>query len=106
MVSTCLREDEYQHKQTSRKSHDRQKLKSETYILERTRAFFTGRSDVPCSGIAHFEPCSGTARLGPVVSALLRFDPPPQRRQHSPPCALGLFLRPPQRPGLDHGPRW
>jgi hypothetical protein len=36
--------------------------------LERSRAFFTRRSDMPCSGSARFEPCSGTARLGSVVS--------------------------------------
>jgi hypothetical protein len=31
--------------------------KSETYILERTQASFTGRSDMPCSGAARFKLC-------------------------------------------------
>jgi hypothetical protein len=51
------------------------KLKSETYILERTRAFFTGRSDVPCSGAARFEPCSGTTRLEPAVLGAAPLQP-------------------------------
>jgi hypothetical protein len=40
-VSACLREDRRQRQQTSRKNHDKEELKSETYILDRTRAFFT-----------------------------------------------------------------
>jgi hypothetical protein len=43
-------------------------LKSGTYILERTRGFFTGRSDKPCSRATRFEPCSGVARFGPADS--------------------------------------
>jgi hypothetical protein len=35
--------------------------------LERTRAFFTGQSDEPCSGTARFERAgSGAARFGPA----------------------------------------
>jgi hypothetical protein len=39
-----------------------------TYILERTRGFFAGRSNEPCSGAARFEPYSGVARFGPDSS--------------------------------------
>jgi hypothetical protein len=41
------------------KKHSEDKLKSRTYILERTRAFFTVRTDKPNSGAAHLGPCSG-----------------------------------------------
>jgi hypothetical protein len=32
-----------------------------TYILERSRDFFTGRSDKPCSGAARLEPTDSAA---------------------------------------------
>jgi hypothetical protein len=105
-VSACLREDEYQHKQTSRKSHDRQKLKSETYILERTRAFFTRRSDVPYTGAARFEPCSGTVRLGPAVSSAAPLRLAASTAATLSPMCSGAVPRPPQWQGLDYGPRW
>jgi hypothetical protein len=41
-------------------------LKTRTYILERTRDFFAGRPDEPCSGAARLEPADSGA-------ALLRF---------------------------------
>jgi hypothetical protein len=41
-------------------------LKLRTYILERTRGFFAGRPDKPCSGAARFEPCLGPARFEPA----------------------------------------
>jgi hypothetical protein len=75
-VSACLPKDEYQHKQTSRKNNGKQEQKSETYILERTRAFFTGRSDIPCWGAVRFEPVdSGAARFEPVVSGAAPLPP-------------------------------
>jgi hypothetical protein len=38
--------------------------RTRTYILERTRDLFTGRSDEPCSGVAHLVPTdSGAAPL-------------------------------------------
>jgi hypothetical protein len=44
-------------------------LKSETYILEHTQAFFTWRSDMPCWGAVRFEPTdSGAAHFSPAVS--------------------------------------
>jgi hypothetical protein len=36
--------------------------------LERTRGFFTGRSDESCSGAPRFKPCSGAARFRPADS--------------------------------------
>jgi hypothetical protein len=75
-VSACLPEDEYQRKQTSRKNNGKQEQKSETYILERTRAFFTGRSDIPYWGAVRFEPIdSGAARFEPVVSGAAPLPP-------------------------------
>jgi hypothetical protein len=39
-------------------------LRRKTYILERTRDFFTGRPDEPCLGAARLEPTdSGVAPL-------------------------------------------
>jgi hypothetical protein len=53
---------------SSRKNHDKGDQKSEAYILERTRAFFTGLSNEPCSGAACFEPAgSGATHFGPAV---------------------------------------
>jgi hypothetical protein len=58
---------EKRRQQTSQKKQSKDKLKSRTYILERTRAFFTGRSDKLNSGAARFDPCLGEARRGPAV---------------------------------------
>jgi hypothetical protein len=46
-----------------------------THILERTRDFFTGRPDEPCSGAAHLVSTdSGAAPLRPAAStAALHF---------------------------------
>jgi hypothetical protein len=52
----------------SRKKQSEDELESGTYILERTRAFFTERSDKPNSGVARFDPCSGIVHRGPAVS--------------------------------------
>jgi hypothetical protein len=39
-------------------------LQTRTYILERTRDFFAGRPDEPCSGAARLQPgISGAAPL-------------------------------------------
>jgi hypothetical protein len=103
-VSARLREDECQHRQTSQKSHDRQKLKLENYILERTRAFFTGRFDMPCSGAERFEPCSGTVRLESTVSGASLLRSAASTAQHSPPFARGLSPRSPLWPGMGRGP--
>jgi hypothetical protein len=43
-------------------------VQSGTYILERTRGFFTRWSDKPCSGATRFEPCSKAVRFGPADS--------------------------------------
>jgi hypothetical protein len=74
LVSVCLREDKCQRQQISRKKHDEENLKSGTFILERTRAFFTGRSDGPCLGAVLFEPCSGAARLGRCSTSTRRLS--------------------------------
>jgi hypothetical protein len=66
-----------------------------TYILERTRGFFVGQPDEPCSGATRFEPAD---------SGVLRFDQLPRRRQHAPPSAWWLILRPLRRSGLVLGP--
>jgi hypothetical protein len=43
--------------------------KMRNYILERTRGFFAGRPDEPCSGAARFIPAdSGAALLRPAAS--------------------------------------
>jgi hypothetical protein len=69
--------------------------------LECTRALFTGRSDESCSGAARFGPPSRGLRASGLPSReLLRFDPPPQRWQHSPPLARRLT------PGLRNGRGW
>jgi hypothetical protein len=105
-MSACLREDKCQHKQASRKSHDRQKLKSETYILEHTRVFFTERPNIPCLGAARFEPTdSGAARSELVVSGAATLQPAASTAPTLSPSAQGLFLRLAQRPELDRGPR-
>jgi hypothetical protein len=76
LVSACLREDGRQRHQTSRKKHGKEKLKLETYILERTRALFTGWSDEPCLGAARFEPVvSGAAPLRPTALPAAAFSP-------------------------------
>jgi hypothetical protein len=63
-----------QCQQTSRKKHDKERMKSETYILERTRALFTGRFDEPCSGAAPLRPATSMAvALSPIYSG----DDPP-----------------------------
>jgi hypothetical protein len=68
LVSTCLQENRRQRQQTSWKNHDKEKLKSESHILERTQAFFTGRSDKPSLGAARFEPAgSGAVHFGAAV---------------------------------------
>jgi hypothetical protein len=46
-----------------------------TYILERTRAFFTGRSDKTISGATRFEPCSGAAHRGLTISVAAPLRP-------------------------------
>jgi hypothetical protein len=71
-------------------------LKSRTYILERTRGFFTGRPNKPCSGATRFEPAnSGATPLRSAASTAATRSPP----------ARGLSPRPLRRPGLDIGPR-
>jgi hypothetical protein len=67
-VGMATRSLEKWHQQMSHKEQNKNKLKSRTYILERTRAFFTRRSDKLNSGAAHFDPCSGAARRGPADS--------------------------------------
>jgi hypothetical protein len=95
-MSACLREDGRQRQQTSQKKHRKEKLKLETYILERTRALFTGRSDEPCSGAARFEPVvSGAAPLRTAATPVAAFSP----------ICSGLTPRPPRRSGSDRGPR-
>jgi hypothetical protein len=43
--------------------------RTRAYILERTRDFFAGRPDEPCSGAAHLEPAnSGVAPLRSAAS--------------------------------------
>jgi hypothetical protein len=82
--------------QTSRKKHDKEKLKSETYILERTQALFTRRSDKPFSGAVRFEPVVlGAAPLRPAASTAATL----------PPRTQGPIPRPSQQLELDHGPR-
>jgi hypothetical protein len=46
---------------SSWKTHDKEVRSRGTYILECTRAFFTGRPDEPCSGAARFEPANSEA---------------------------------------------
>jgi hypothetical protein len=75
MFRHVYEKDKRQRRQTSRKKHDKEDLKSGTYILEHTRAFFTGRSDEPWSGAACFEPSSGAARLSPAVSGAAPLRP-------------------------------
>jgi hypothetical protein len=81
----ATRNSEKRRQQTSQKKQSEDKLKSGTYILERTRAFFTGRSDKPNSGAARFGPYSGAARrvladsraapLRPAVSVVAASSP-------------------------------
>jgi hypothetical protein len=71
----ATRSSERRRQQTSRKKQSEDELKSGTYILERTRAFFTGRSVKPNSGAACFDPCSGTARCGPTISGAAPLRP-------------------------------
>jgi hypothetical protein len=61
---------------SSRKTYDKEVRSRGTYILECTRAFFTGRPDEPCSGAAHFEPAnSGAAPLRPAASTMTTRSP-------------------------------
>jgi hypothetical protein len=69
------RSSEKRRQQTSQKKQSEDELKSETYILERTRAFFTGRSDKPNSGVVHFGPCSGAACRDPADSGAAPLGP-------------------------------
>jgi hypothetical protein len=48
--------------------------KSGTYILERTRGFFTRQSDKPGSGATCFNPCSRATHFRPADSEAA---PPP-----------------------------
>jgi hypothetical protein len=91
---------------SSRKNHDKEGLKSEAYILERTRAFFSGRSNEPCLGAARFEPAGlGAARFGLAVSGAAPLRPAASPVAILSPACSGADPRPSQRSGLDRGPR-
>jgi hypothetical protein len=74
-VGVSMRRTEDNMGKQVERNKTKKELKSGTYILEHTRAFFTGRSDVPCSGTARFEPCLGTTRLGPAVLGAAPLQP-------------------------------
>jgi hypothetical protein len=91
---------------STNKSEESRQIKAEVRdFLERTRAFFTRRSNMPCLGAARFKHAQVRRDSSPPSRALLCFGRPPLWRQRSPPLARGLSLRPPLWSGLDHGPR-
>jgi hypothetical protein len=73
-------------------------LRVKTYILERTRYFFTGRPDEPCSGAARLEPTdAGAAPLRSATSTTALRSPNCSVLILRPPLRLGLIIRPRQR---------
>jgi hypothetical protein len=68
-------------------------VKLETYILVRTRAFFTRRSDEPCPGAARFElVVSGVTPLRPAATLVAAFSP--IRSGADPPASSTVEVRP------------
>jgi hypothetical protein len=88
----------------SQKKQSKDKLKSRTYILKRTWAFFIGRSGKPNSGAACFDPCSGAARRGPAVSGAAPLRPVASMAAAFSLVRLGLSLRPQRRLEADLAP--
>jgi hypothetical protein len=70
--------------------------RTKSYILERTRDFFTGRPDEPCSGAARLEPAnSGAAPLRSTVSTVVLRSPNSSRADPPTSATAGIDPWPP-----------
>jgi hypothetical protein len=70
-----------------------------TYILERTRDFFAGRPDEPCSGAACLEPAnSGSAPLRSATSTATTHSP--VRSGADPPASTTVGVGPWPSPAM------